>query len=75
MRRHFPNGRLLCEYEAVHDRNGNEVMHGKYTSFWGNGQVFESGQYDLGQPAGRWQYWHSSGRPMAGNARPPANGE
>jgi len=66
--KHYSTGKLLCEFEVVADVNGNEIMHGKYTSFWGNGQMFESGAFDKGERIGTWQRWYSNGKPVGDTA-------
>jgi antitoxin component YwqK of YwqJK toxin-antitoxin module len=42
--------------------NGKTVMHGPYRAWWPNGRLGTSGQYNHGEPEGKWSGWYPSGQ-------------
>ena len=38
------------------------VLHGPYRAWWPNGALGNLGQYDLGEPVGKWTSWYFDGQ-------------
>ena len=63
-----PNGEATPEVRESWGEltlNGSVVMHGPYRSWWPNGTLGNSGQYDRGKAVGKWSAWFPSGKLQA----------
>ena len=54
----YPSGQVKDEVEI----NTNEQWHGRYVSFYENGQKKEEGQYKNGKKHGTWTTWDENGK-------------
>lgn len=52
----YPNGKPLSQVSYK-----NCLMHGKWISWYDNGQIAAVYYYDLGKPVGEWSYWDEEG--------------
>ncbi|MCC6464165.1 MAG: CPBP family intramembrane metalloprotease [Planctomycetes bacterium] len=67
-----PDGVLRAEWTVVHHA-GNEVAHGRYTSYYRNGSRMAEGHFEYGRRVGTWMRWFPDGRVAAKGA--PADDE
>jgi len=58
----FSNGRPKAEYCFYRDKDGLEVLHGKYVTWLESGQRFSEQNYRNGKVDGRTVYWHENGK-------------
>ena len=49
------------QWEVVVDRDGQEVLDGKYLAFHPDGSRAVQGRYELGQRRGTWRWWYPDG--------------
>lgn len=58
----FPDGRPKAEYWFYRGKDGVEVLHGKYVTWFENGQEFSEQDFRNGKSEGRAVYWHENGK-------------
>ena len=61
----YDDGAPCFEAEQIQDFAGTWVLHGRWTSWFENGQVQEQGWYDQHREAGDWQWWDDNGQRIA----------
>ena len=58
----FSNGKPKAEYCFYREKDGQEVLHGKYITWSESGQKFSEQNYRNGRIDGRTIYWHENGK-------------
>jgi MORN repeat protein len=58
----FPDGKPKKEYYFYRGKDGLEVLHGKYITWFESGQKFSEQNYRNGKVEGRTVYWHENGK-------------
>ena len=59
------NGELYFEAQQAQDPGGLWLLHGRWTSWYENGQKQEEGWYDMNRETGQWQWWDENGQEVA----------
>ena len=61
----FSNGGPKAWYSFYREKDGQEVLHGKYITWYENGRRFSEQSFRNGKAEGRTVYWHENGKKSA----------